>query len=382
MDERLRFASNLGSADVTGLGLVASWFCAVLQASPATQIKLPDPKFKMEVFAEGLDTPRTLARADDGTVFVGTRSDKIYAIRLDEKERKAAEIKVLYSGLNAPNGVVVHKNTLYFAEIHQIYKVENVSWKTLNSVKLPKPFYTELLNNPHHGYRVLAVGPDEKLYFGLGVPCNVCVPPKNYGSLARISLDGKKFEIIAEGIRNSVGFDWDPVSKLLWFSDNGRDWLGDNLPPCELNQISKPGQHFGFPYCHGGMVADPEFSSSDPKACEKYEAPQVKLGAHVAPLGIHFYRGKQFPEHYRNALFVAEHGSWNRSAPVGYRIAVATFDSNRKVTKYEAFTEGWLARDRHVLARPVGFLELPDGSLLVTDDFGGKIFRISYAATP
>jgi glucose/arabinose dehydrogenase len=237
--------------------------------------------------------------------------------------------------------------------------------------------YDDFPADKHHGWKYLRFGPDGKLYTAVGAPCNICKPEKPvYASLVRLDKNGNNFEIIATGIRNTVGFDWQPDTNALFFTDNGRDWLGDDVPPEELNQWSgKNGEHFGYPYCHGGELADPEFGKEKP--CSQFTAPAWKFNAHNAPLGLRFYHGQQFPESYKNQLFVALHGSWNRSKPDGYRIALVKFRDNKPVSE-ESFISGWLTQDDKVLGRPVDILEMADGSLLISDDQNGLIYRVEY----
>jgi hypothetical protein len=228
----------------------------------------------------------------------------------------------------------------------------------------------------HHGRKFIAFGPDGKLYVPVGAPCNICAPdPERYAQIGRMNPDGSGFEIVARGVRNSVGFDWHPVTKELWFTDNGRDWLGEDLPSCELNRVPKPGAHFGYPYCHAGTIADPEFGAQ--RACSEFVPPAQNLGAHVAPLGMRFYTGTQFPAAYRNQVFVAEHGSWNRALKSGYRVTLVTLDAAGKALSYVPFAEGWL-QGQSAWGRPADVLVAPDGSLLVSDDLAGAIYRIRY----
>src|SRR6266581_5697126 len=226
----------------------------------------------------------------------------------------------------------------------------------------------------HHGWKFIRFGPDGRLYVPVGAPCNICEPdPARYALISRIRPDGSDYEVFARGVRNSVGFDWDPRTKELWFTDNGRDWLGEDLPSDELNHAPRGGMHFGYPYCHQGDTADLEFGK---RACSEFSPPAVKLGPHVAALGMRFYTGNQFPPEYRNNLFIAEHGSWNRSKRIGYRIERVVVEGGR-VAKHQVFAEGWLQGDS-VLGRPVDLEVMPDGSLLVSDDHAGAIYRIAY----
>lgn len=361
------------------LSPLASAFMAERPASaPAaelSQIKLP-PGFTISYFAQNVGSARELALGPDGTVYVGTRGDKVYALPDRNKDGKADEVITVASGLNAPNGVAVRNGALYVAEINRITRYDNIAQKLKQPPK-PAVVYDQLPDREHHGYRYIAFGPDGKLYVPVGAPCNVCEPEEPiFGTINRMNADGTGLEIFAKGVRNTVGFDWSPVTKEMWFTDNGRDMLGDNMPPCELNRAPQPGLHFGFPYVHAGDISDPKFGVG--KKSADYAAPAQKLGPHVAPLGMTFYAGKQFPAQYRNQILIPEHGSWNRSNKIGYRITLVRLDaSGKKTTAYETFAEGWLQNGKS-WGRPVALLELPDGSLLVSDDQNDAVYRISY----
>lgn len=225
----------------------------------------------------------------------------------------------------------------------------------------------------------MAFGPDDKLYVAIGAPCNTCDrDQEDFATIQRMNPDGSNREVVARGVRNSVGFTWHPVTHELWFTDNGRDLLGDDVPPCELNRLSRVGENFGFPFCHAGTITDPEFGKLG--RCADVTPPVQALGPHVAPLGLRFYTGNQFPAEYRHQAFIAEHGSWNRSKKIGYRITLVKLDGNRAVS-YTPFVSGWLKPDGTVTGRPVDLLQLPDGSLLVSDDKAGAIYRITYKAS-
>jgi glucose/arabinose dehydrogenase len=235
---------------------------------------------------------------------------------------------------------------------------------------------TDLPEEDSHGWRYAGFGPDGRLYYAIGAPCNICDrDAEGFATIVRAGPDGRGREVVARGIRNSVGFDWHPRTGALWFTDNGRDWLGDDAPPDEIGVVERPGQgpapHFGYPHCHGGTIADPEFGAGKP--CAGFVAPKVALGAHVAPLGLRFYRGAGFGAEYRDAAFVAEHGSWNRAAKVGYRVMMLRERDGRLA--YEPFVTGFL-EGQTVLGRPVDLLPLPDGSLLLSDDYAGAVYRI------
>jgi len=232
-----------------------------------------------------------------------------------------------------------------------------------------------------HGWKYIGFGPDARLYVAIGAPCNICEPAATHGNITRMKPDGSEWEVVARGVRNSVGFDWSPLDRTLWFTDNGRDMLGDDLPSDELNRVAQAGQHFGYPYCHQGDTPDPEFGAK--RRCDEFVAPVAKLGAHVAALGMRFYNGAQFPAEYRNNIFVAEHGSWNRSRRSGYQVVRVVADAAGKAQRQEPFVQGWLIRDaggnETVLGRPADVLVMPDGSLLISDDYGGAIYRVRYA---
>ena len=264
---------------------------------------------------------------------------------------------------------------LYVAEVNRILRYDNIE-ERLNDPPDPVVVYDQLPKDRHHGRKYIRFGPDGKLYVSVGAPCNICKSKKEiYATILRMNKDGSNIEIYAHGVRNSVGFDWHPVTKELWFTDNGRDWLGDNKPADELNRCTKKGQHFGYPYCHEGEISDPKFGYL--KDCEEFVPPSQKLLPHVAALGMIFYTGDMFPSEYRNRILIAEHGSWNRTVPIGYRVSMVTVQ-NDKCTKYSSFAEGWL-QDRKKTGRPVDILQLPDGSILVSDDFADRIYRISYS---
>jgi glucose/arabinose dehydrogenase len=242
---------------------------------------------------------------------------------------------------------------------------------------MPEIFVDGLPSEAHHGWKYIAFGPDGMLYVPIGAPCNICLSEdERFASILRVSADGDRLEIFARGVRNTVGFDWHPGTGDLWFTDNGRDWLGDNSPPDELNRAPGKGHHFGYPFCHGGDIADPDFG--DQRGCEEFVAPEQNLGPHVAALGLRFYTGYQFPPEYRGQVLIAEHGSWNRSKKIGYRITLVQI-RNGRAASYEVFAEGWLDGQK-AWGRPVDLLQLPDGSILVSDDYAGAIYRISYAS--
>ena len=315
---------------------------------------------------------RSMTLGAEGTLFVGTRTaGKVYAIRPGSDGKR--EVLVIASGLNMPNGVAFHEGDLYVAEIHRIVRFDDIESK-LAAPGRPVAI-AQLPPERHHGWRYIAFGPDGKLYVAVGAPCNVCPRTDGFATIERMNADGSGREVVARGVRNSVGFTWHPGSRELWFTDNGRDMLGDDVPDDELNRLRKVGDDFGFPYCHAGSVADPEHGKSG--TCKQAIPPVQKLGAHVAALGLEFYVADAFPAEYRGDLFIAQHGSWNRSVPIGYRIMRVKLEGNRAVA-YEPFATGWLGADGRPTGRPVDLVVLDDGSMLVSDDYAGAIYRISF----
>lgn len=332
--------------------------------------------FAVSLFAENVPNARTLALGDNGVVYVGTRhKGSVYAVQDTDNDGVSDKRYELGKNLNMPNGVAFRDGALYVAEIGRISRFDNIG-KLLNNPPKPVVVYDQLPSDTHHGWKYLRFGPDNKLYTAVGAPCNICNPEKPiYGSLVRLNADGTDFEIIARGIRNTVGFDWQPKTGQLYFTDNGRDYLGDDLPPEELNLWSQKGQHFGYPYCHGGDISDPEFGKL--KDCAQSIPPVWKFKAHMAPLGMRFYTGSQFPARYKNQLFVAQHGSWNRAKAHGYRVVSLQFENGKPVSE-QVFIDGWLTEQGEVLGRPTDILQMPDGSLLIADDTLGVIYKVKF----
>ncbi|MBX2969373.1 MAG: sorbosone dehydrogenase family protein [Cyclobacteriaceae bacterium] len=343
---------------------------------PLEKIKLP-AGFKIEVFAE-VENARSMVMSPSGVLYIGNRNgDKVYAVKDTDDDFKADKKWVIASGLNMPNGVAFKDGDLYVAEVSRILKFSGIESKLANP-PAPEIINDKYPTDTHHGWKYIAFGPDGKLYVPVGAPCNICESKDEvYASITRINPDGSGREIFASGVRNTVGFTWHPVTKELWFTDNGRDMLGDDIPPCELNRASKAGMHFGYPYCHGGTIKDPQFG--DKRPCGDFTVPAQNLGPHTAPLGIKFYTGSMFPATYQNQAFIAEHGSWNRSKKIGYRVSLVKVENNTKATSYETFASGWLDDEtQKVWGRPVDVLVLNDGSLLVSDDQADVVYRISY----
>ena len=338
---------------------------------PTARLKLP-PGFNIEVYASGIANTRSLRVGDKGTVFVGTRlGNKVTAI---VKKDGKTEIKTIAEGLYRPNGLAYHKGTLYIAELSQISKIDNVE---ANLDKPPKPtvIYTDLPKDEAHGWKFIAIGPDEKLYIPVGQPGNNVLHDKDHGQIRRINLDGSGRENVAVGVRNTVGFDWNPVNKHLYFSDNGRDWLSEDVPQDELNRITKVGQHFGAPYCYQGNFLDPEFGWGH--SCREFEPPVMLTGPHSAGLGMRFYMGKMFPAKYKNAIFLARRGSWNRSVKFGGDVVAIFLNKDGTVKSSEPFITGFLDNNNYI-GRPVDVEFMADGSMLLSDDWNGAIYRITY----
>ncbi len=334
--------------------------------------KLTVPKgFKVEVYAHSIGNARTLRIGDKGTVFVSNRLlDKVYAITDKGGKR---ETKVIASGMDRPNGLAFHKGALYVAEGTKINRFDNIE-DNLDNPPKPVVIYDDLPNHASHGWRYIGIGPDNKLYINVGAPCNICEPPPGHAQIRRMNLDGSGAEIYAMGIRNSVGFDWNPVTKELYFTEHGRDWLSEDLPEDELNRVTKQGQHFGFPYCHNGTFTDRETGWG--KSCSDYVNPAALLGPHSAALGMRFYTGNMFPG-YKNAIFMARHGSWNRTRKIGGDIIVVRLNPNGTVKSQEVFMTGFMV-DNAYLGRPVDVAVMKDGSMLVSDDHAGAVYRVTY----
>lgn len=338
-------------------------------------VSLPEG-FEITYYAQGVEGARSMARGPKGTLFVGTRKlDRVYALTDTDQNGSVDKVRVIATGLRSPNGVAVKDGALYVAEVHRVLRFDAIEDR-LDAPPEPVVVKADFPTDANHGWKHIAFGPDGKLYVPVGAPCNVCAPEDPvYSTITRMNPDGSDFEIYAHGIRNTVGFTWHPQTKQLWFTDNGRDMMGDDIPPDELNVAPKRGMHFGFPYCHGSGLLDPKFG--DKEKCAASAKPVRNLGPHVAALGVEFYTGDMFPDAYTNRIFIAEHGSWNRSTPIGYRVTMVHKQQDG-AWAYEPFATGWLGDDGTKRGRPVDLLVMPDGALLVSDDMAGAIYRIAY----
>jgi glucose/arabinose dehydrogenase len=339
---------------------------------PTPRLRVPEG-FKVETWASDVLDARMMREGAKGTLFVSSLfvANKVYAI-VDKGGRR--EVKVVVDGAALPNGVEFKDGALYVATPRKILRFDDIE-NRLDSPPTPVVVYDGFPPSSQHGWKVLKFGPDGKLYAPVGAPCNICVPDKDYARILRMKPDGTGVETVAAGVRNSVGFDFDPRSGDLWFTDNQRDWISDDMPLDELNHVTRPGrQHFGFPYCHSGLMVDPEFGGG--RQCSEFSPPAALLGAHAAPLGMRFYTGRMFPEKYQGAIFIARHGPWNR-ARKDADVAVAFLNDRREVVTVEPFLTGFVQDDEYV-GRPVDVHVMKDGSLLVSDDHNGAIYRVSY----
>ncbi|WP_414695357.1 PQQ-dependent sugar dehydrogenase [Paraburkholderia sp.] len=347
-------------------------------ALPIERIKLP-PGFHIEVLSADVPGAREMTLSGDGVLYVGSMGGDVYALEL--KDGKAIKRHIVASGLTMPVGVAWRNGALYVSAVSSIVRLDDID-RHLDDPPKAVVITDSLPTEHHHGWKFIAFGPDGKLYVPQGAPCNVCLPSSDpqrvhFAMIGRMDPDGSHYETIARGVRNTVGFAWHPQTHELWFTDNGRDMLGDDIPDDKLNRLAHVGEDFGFPYCHGGNVADPEFGAGHP--CSGFTPPVLKLGAHVASLGMRFYNGSMFPADYENSIFIAEHGSWNRSKKVGYRVVRISANPDGTNAHQEVFAQGWLNSDETQWGRPADVLPLPDGSLLVSDDYAGAIYRVTYA---
>ncbi|HEU0277148.1 MAG TPA: PQQ-dependent sugar dehydrogenase [Rhodanobacteraceae bacterium] len=363
-----------GSRWMVWVGLVA--WGAFAQAAPPAGFQVP-AGFHVALYSGQVPNARAMTLGAHGTVFAGSfREGKVYALAGMDKAGRAEHVYTLASGLKMPVGVAFHDGALYVSAFNRILKFPAIEQHLADP---PKPVVVtdKLPAGPDHGWKFIAFGPDGKLYVSIGAPCNICNPGPDYARIIRMNPDGSDWQTVATGIRNSVGFDWQPGTHALWFTNNGRDLMGDDIPADTLNRVAKPGENFGYPYCHAGNVPDPEFGRGH--ACSDYAQPALRLGAHVAALGMRFYVGAMFPAAYHDAIFIAEHGSWNRSSKVGYRVVVVHLNADGKVTGSAPFLTGFLDGQK-TLGRPVDVQPLRDGSLLVSDDYNGAIYRVTYGA--
>lgn len=340
---------------------------------PATDISLPDG-FQIEQLAE-IENARAMTWGDDGTLFVGTMfRGKLWAVR--DAMGPEPEVLLLAEKLKLPTGVAFRDGDLYVAESQRLVRFTDIESQLDDPPEL-EVVVDGLPGKGLHGWKYIAFGADDKLYMTIGSPCNVCDKP-DQGVIVRMNPDGSDREVVARGIRNSVGFAWHPDTGELWFSDNNRDLMGDDVPPGELNRVVEEGSHFGFPFCHGTDIVEPEAEFAALGSCADSVPPAQELGPHVAPLGIHIYAGEMFPPEYRGQVFIAEHGSWDRSSKTGYRVTMVRLDeTGTRSLGYEVFADGWLTGEEYQ-GRPVALLPAPDGSLLLSDDNRGAVYRISY----
>ncbi len=334
--------------------------------------------FSISIYADKLPNARSMVLGDDGVVFVGTaKESKVYAVVDANHDGVADKSYVIAKDLYMPNGVAYKNGALYVAAVNRILRFDAIT-QHLDNPPAPVVVTDKFPDDKHHGWKYLRFGSDNKLYTAVGAPCNICEPDKEiYTSLVRLNPDGSDIEILARGIRNTVGFDWQPETNALFFNDNGRDHLGDDEPADELNHWTAKGEHFGYPYCHAGDTLDPEFGKN--KKCADFVPPVWKYKAHIAPLGMRFYTGRLFPAEYKNQLLVAQHGSWNRTEPQGYQVALVKFKDGKPVAE-QSFISGWLTNKGEVLGRPVDILTLPNGSVLISDDTLGVIYKVTYTA--
>ncbi len=364
--------SKFLQVSILWLGISFAVAVTAAEDQPNLNIRLPEG-FKIEVLVSGLNGARSMALSDNDTLFVGTmRKGSVYAVsNVFDDDRKTY---TLAEKIKMPNGVAFHDGDLYVSGLLEVLRYSDIDDK-LDNPGVPDVIIPNLSKKMLHGWKHIEFGPDGMLYLPQGSPCNVCDAPE-FGTITRYNPDGSGAEVIARGIRNTVGMAWHPETEELWFTDNGRDVMGDDIPPDELNRLAVEGSHFGFPFCHGGEFVEPDPKLAALGSCADAVPPVQQLGAHVAALGLKFYTGEMFPEEYRNQIFIAEHGSWNRSQKAGYRISLVRLEGNKAVS-YEPFAEGWLDNDT-VNGRPVDLLVAPDGSLLMSDDQQGLVYRISY----
>ena len=365
------------------LNALVIFFSAIINSNDISKLNLPNG-FEISIYANDLQSPRQITETDKGYIVVGSKNgDKIFAL-FDEDEDGFAENRTLImSGLQNPTGVVYHRGDLYFAEIENVWVIKDID--TLLVAKIDPSKYAEIYldNLPSetwHGFRHIRFGPDDNLYIPIGVPCNVCIEPQTIDTrfAAIHKYEDNKLIMVADGVRNSVGIDWHPVTNKLYFSDNGRDWLGDDSPSCELNVVNEEGSFYGFPYKHAKNVIDPQFGQLIPTLERDFVDPIAELGPHVAPLGIEFYDGDKFPKDYHRNLFIALHGSWNKyNGKSGYKVVMIRLDKDGNYISQEDFITGWLENE-NAWGRPVQPFVMSDGSMLISDDKYDVIYRVTY----
>ncbi|WP_172846950.1 PQQ-dependent sugar dehydrogenase [Burkholderia pseudomallei] len=349
---------------------------AASAALPIDELRVP-PGFRVQVLADDVPTAREMAWSPRGILYVGSMNGRVHALVV--RDGHVREHHVIASGLEMPVGVAYRSGALFVSAVSRILRLDRID-ERLAAPPKPVVVTNALPTDRHHGWKFIAFGPDGKLYVPTGAPCNICVADRDrYAMIGRMNADGSGYEVYARGVRNTVGFAWHPATRELWFTDNGRDLMGDDRPDDKLNRAPRAGLDFGYPFCHGGDVLDPQFGRGH--TCSSYAPPVLKLGAHVAALGMRFYTGGMFPPEYRDNIFIAEHGSWNRSRKVGYRVVRVIASPDGRAAREETFVHGWLRPDESVWGRPADVLPLPDGSLLVSDDYAGAIYRITYDAT-
>ena len=343
-------------------------------AAAVSRLSVP-AGFHVTSFTDAVPGARSLALGAKGTVFAGTQAGSVYAVVDRDHDGTADQVFTIAKGLDMPNGVAFRQGALYVAEVSRVRRYDAIE-DHLAAPPAPVTVIDGLPSEHHHGWKFIAFGPDDLLYVPVGAPCNVCEPSDpHFASILRFRADGTPVDTMARGVRNTVGFDWEPGSGTLWFTDNGRDLLGDDVPPDELNRAPIAGRHYGFPVCHAGTIVDPVYAKG--RDCRMFEPPAIPLGPHVAAIGMRFYRGAMFPEEYRGQVFIAEHGSWNRSHKIGYRVSLVRVKDGQAIS-YQPFAQGWL-QGEEAWGRPADVQELPDGSLLVSDEKAGAIYRITYA---
>ena len=340
---------------------------------PLDKLKVP-AGFKVELWAHGMPGARDMVRAANGKYYVGTRGiGRVYEITDNGGARTS---RVVVDKLNQPSGVATLGNTLYVFSVDKVLRFDNVATNpAVPAVDMTGTF--KLPVGSHHNWKYVAVGPDGMLYVPFGAPCNICEPGKDFAQIRRYKPDGSGGEVVARGVRNSVGFDWHPVTKEMWFTDHGRDWMGDNTPEDELNRLSAVGQNFGFPFCHANGIPDPDMKKAN--SCDGVTLPVTTMGPHAAAMGVRFYTGSMFPADYKNVAFVARKGSWNRTQKFGYDVVTVRADADGKNAKVTPFMTGFLGDSNSFTGRPAYITQHTDGSLLVSDEQLGAVYRISYA---